>query len=107
MKKTILILIAAISMTFAASAQTQKNYNLEENQVNILFQAFQVAKKALPTSSVISASEASSALMSIDSIAKVFIKQNKEFIRLDSLAAKAKVQGMVSQPDSTFIKPKN
>lgn len=107
MKKSILILIAALSMTIAASAQTQKNYKLEENQVNILFQAFQVAKKALPTSSVISASEASNALMSIDSIARVFITQNKEFIRLDSLAAKAKVQGMVSKPDSTFIKPKN
>jgi len=107
MKKTILILIAGISITIGAKAQTQKNYTLEENQVNILFQAFQVAKKSLPTSSVISASEASSALMSIDSIAKVFIKQNKEFIRLDSLAAKAKLQGMVSQPDSIFVKPKN
>lgn len=110
MKKSIITigLLAVISLTaFTVSYQNERNYTLTEGQATILFQAFQVAKKTLPTSSSISAAEASAALMSIDSIAKILLKQNQVFIQQDSLIERQKLNDMKDQADPGTITPKN
>lgn len=109
MKKSIITicLLAVISLTaFTVNYQKERTYRLTEGQATIMFQAFEVAKKTLPTSSLISAAEATAALQSIDSIAKVIIRQNQLFIKQDSLTDRQKLNNIKDQADPEKITPK-
>jgi len=72
MKKTVALLAVAL---LAMAASPRKSYTLTDGQIGILYNSLQVAKKTIPTSDAISAKEASAALMGIDSIEKVIVRQ--------------------------------
>lgn len=105
MKKSILILsvIALLSFSFFAP---ERKYELTEGQAIILLQAFDISKKTLPTSSTISANEATRALVSIDSIMRVIISQNKAFVKQDSLLNQVKLDSLSKIESQNIIKKK-
>lgn len=86
MKKSIL-LFAAIA--FLASATPPKSFTLTEEQGTQLFQAIEVAKKAIPTSEV-PAKEASVALQIFANTQQIIGKQYQDQVKADSTAKKKK-----------------
>jgi len=78
MKKKVL---AGLLVLGLMAASPRKSYTLTDGQIGILYNSLQVAKKTIPTSDAISAKEASSALMGIDSIEKIIVKQYVDTIK--------------------------
>lgn len=79
-KETLIIslfLTILITVGFTAISPPPKKFTLNEEQAGKLFQAIEISKKAIPTSTSISALEASTALNSLQEIQKVIGDQYK------------------------------
>lgn len=66
-----------VAMLLVSAMPIVKTFILNEEQAGKLFQAIEISKKALPTSTSISALEASTALNSLQEIQKVIGEQYK------------------------------
>ena len=89
MKKTILILclVAFIGSAFTTGNDPKpKTFTLNEEQANKLFQAIEISKKGLPSSTTVNALEASQSLQILQETQKLLSDQYQAQAKADSIA---------------------